>query len=229
MDATPKVLIYGNGPMAKVLHSFARRSLNVVAFTVDDHCIGAGEASFCGLPLLPFSAVERSCPPAAHTMIVAVGFAEMNDLRERKYQEAKAKGYCFETYVHDSVCRHDGVAIEENCIVLDHVSIHPGCRIGRGTFISGNVSIGHDCRIGHSNWINGGVAIAGGCTIGSRCFFGVNACVGQDVQIGEQNFIGANTLIARHTQDGEVYISESGVKFRLNSKAFLKFSPALSR
>jgi len=229
VDATPNVVIYGNGPVARVLVSFARRRMNIVAFTVDDHCIGAGETSFCSLPLLPFSTVERYYLPAAHSMIIAVGFVDMNDLREQKYQEAKAKGYRFETYVHDSVCRHDGVVIEENCIVLDHVSIHVGCRIERGTFISGNVSIGHDCRIGHSNWINAGVAIAGGCTIGSRCFFGVNACVGQDVQIGEQNFVGANTLITRSTGEGEVYISESGVKFRLNSKSFLKFSPALSR
>jgi sugar O-acyltransferase (sialic acid O-acetyltransferase NeuD family) len=223
------VVIYGNGAIARILFSFARHRMNIVAFTVDDQCIGAGETSFCRLPLVPFSTVERNYPPAAHSMIIAVGFADMNDLREQKYQEAKTKDYRFETYVHDSVFRHDGVVIEENCIVLDQVSVHVGCRIGRGTFISSNVNIGHDCSIGHSNWINSGVAIAGRCTIGSRCFFGVNACVGQDVRIGEQNFVGANTLITRSTLDGEVYISEPGMKFKLNSKSFLKFSSTLSR
>lgn len=223
------MVIYGNGAMARLLFSFARHRLNVVAFTVDDNWMGAGETSFCGLPIVPFSTVERHYAPSAHSIIIAVGFLDMNDVRERKYLEAREKGYRFGTYVHDSVFHHDGVVIEENCIVLDQVSIHVGCRIERGTFISSNVNIGHDCRIGHFNWINSGVAIAGGCAIGSRCFFGVNASVGQGLQIGEQNFIGANTLITRGTLDGEVYMSEPGMKFKLNSKSFLKFSPALNR
>lgn len=223
------LMIYGNGAMARLLFSFARRRMNVVAFTVDDHCIDDGQTSFCGLPLVPFSEVERHYSPSACSMLVAVGYVEMNELRDRKYKEAKSKGYSFESYVHESVFLHDDVEIGENCIVLDHVSIHVGCRIERGTFISSNVNIGHDCRIGHSNWINSGVAIAGGCEIGEQGFFGVNACVGQGVRIGRQNFVGANTLIARGTADGEVYISEPGMKFKLNSKAFLKFSSAMKQ
>lgn len=229
MKENQKLVIYGNGAMARLLFSFVRHRLNVVAFTVDDHCIAAEQTLFCGLPLIPFSQIESRFPPSEHAMIIAVGFLEMNDLRETKYQEAKSKGYRFESYVHESVFLHDGVVIEENCIVLDHVSIHVSCHIERSTFISSNVNIGHDCRIGHSNWINSGVAIAGGCSLGSRSFFGVNACVGQGVRMGEQNFIGANTLIARDTADGEVYVSEPGMKFKLNSKSFLKFSPGLKR
>lgn len=229
MSEKTNLLIYGNGAIARLLYSFAKHRMNVVAFTVDDHCIGSGQSAFCGLPLVPFSRVERDFPPAACSMIIAVGFVDMNELRERKYQEAKSKGYRFESYVHESVFPHDGVVIEENCIVLDHVSIHVNCRVERGTFISSNVNIGHDCRIGRSNWINSGVAIAGGCGIGPQCFFGVNASVGQNVQVGMQNFVGANTLITRSTMDGEVYVSESGLKFKLNSNAFLKFSPALNQ
>ncbi|HCY64069.1 MAG TPA: hypothetical protein DHV59_14845 [Oxalobacteraceae bacterium] len=223
------LVIYGNGAMARLLFSFARRRMRVAAFTVDDHCIADGQNVFCGLPLVPFSAIEKHHSPSTCSMIVAVGYAEMNEVRERKYLEAKAKGYRFESYVHESVFMHDGVVIEENSIVLDHVSIHAGSHIGHSTFISSNVNIGHDCRIGHANWINSGVAIAGGCEVGSHGFWGVNACLGQGVRIGQQNFIGANTLISRSTGDGEVYLSEPGMKFKLNSKAFLKFSPALKQ
>jgi sugar O-acyltransferase (sialic acid O-acetyltransferase NeuD family) len=229
MQGMKDLIIYGNGAMAKLLYSFSRHRMNVVAFTVDDHCIDAGHTSFCGMPLIPFSQIEQDYPPSAHAMIVAVGYGEMNELRERKYLEAKAKGYGFASYVHESVFMHDGVVIEENCIVFDHVSIHAGSHIGHSTFISSNVNIGHDCRIGHANWINSGVSIAGGCEVGSHGFWGVNACVGHGVQIGKQNFIGANTLISRSTGDGEVYLSEPGMKFKLNSKAFLKFSPALKQ
>ena len=218
-----KLLIYGNGAMARVLYSFVRHTREVCAFTVDGHCMD-GCDTFCGLPLLPFAGVETVFSPASHQIIIAVGFVEMNNLRARKYEEARAKGYTFASYVHPSVVWHDDVDIDENCIILDHVSIHPGCSVGRGAFISSNVNIGHDCDIGAGCWINAGVAIAGGCSLGERCFMGVNSSVGQGVKLGAQTFVAANTFIARDTQADEVYLSEPGQLFRMRSPSFLKFS-----
>jgi sugar O-acyltransferase (sialic acid O-acetyltransferase NeuD family) len=219
-----KTIIYGNGAIARLLFSYARRSMDIAGFTVDDACIADNAQSFLGLPLVPFSRVEKQFDPGSYTMIIAVGFIEMNALRIRKYFEAAQKGYRFASYVHESVLVHDDVVIEENCVILDHVSIHPGCRIGRGTFVSSNVNIGHDCSVGDGNWINSGVAIAGGCEIGEGCFFGVNSSTGHGLHIGANNFIAANTLLNKSTQADEVYLSEPGQLFKLKSKAFLKFS-----
>jgi len=219
-----KTVIYGNGAMARVLFSYAKQTMDICGFTVDDACITWNSASFCGLPLIPFSSVKNTFSPNSHRMIIAVGYIDMNDLREEKYSEAKELGYSFASYIHQSVYMHDEVSIAENCIILDHVSIHPGSRIGHGTFISSNVNIGHDCIIGASNWINGGVMIAGGCTVGPGCFFGVNSSVGHGVHIGTRNFVAANTLLNKNTKDNEVYLSDPGQLFRLNSKSFLKFS-----
>ncbi len=217
-------VIYGNGAIARLVHSFARHSLKVVGFTVDDHCIAAGTTTHLGLPLVPFSRVREHFPPRTHRMLMAVGFVDMNDLRQQRAAQARAMSYAFASYVHDSVMRHDGVVIADNCIILDHVSIHPGCRIGFGTFISSNVNIGHDCELGEHNWINAGVAIAGECRIGNGCFFGVNASVAHRLRIGARNYIAANTLINRHTEDDQVYLSESAQLFKLPSKSFLSFS-----
>jgi sugar O-acyltransferase (sialic acid O-acetyltransferase NeuD family) len=219
-----KKIIFGNGAMARILYSYARRDENICGFTVDDSCINNNSSTFCGLPLIPFTNVEKTFSPAEHQMIIAVGFIEMNELREKKYYEAKGKGYSLATYIHPSIMIHDDVSIGENCIILDCVSIHPGCRIGDNTFISSNVNIGHDCVVGASNWINGGVMIAGGCDIGPGCFFGVNSSVAHGVRMGARNFVAANTLINKNTKDDEVYISEPGQLFRLKSKSFLKFS-----
>ncbi len=212
--------------MAKVVYSYAKRSMDVCGFTVDDSCIKQND--FCGLPLVPFSKVEYQFSPEIYKMIIAVGFIDMNELREKKYQEAKSKGYQFTSYIHESVLIHEDVFIDENCIILDYVSIHPGSRIGHGTFISSNTNIGHDCQIEHSNWINSGVAIAGGCHVGPSCFFGVNASVGHGVHIAKQTFIAANTFISKDTQEGKVYLSEVGQQLKMKSKAFLKFSSAMS-
>ena len=217
-----EIVVYGNGAMARVFYSYARHSMQIAGFTVDDDYCKSEE--FCGLPLSPFSRVEERFSPDRYLMMIAVGYVEMNRLRERKYREGLAKGYGFSRFVHPSVTMHDGVEIEGNCIVLDYVSIHPGCRIGQGTFISSNVNIGHDCDIGEYNWINSGVAFGGGCKIGTGCFFGVNSSTAQNVHLGKKNFIAANTVINRNTGDDEVYLSPSAEKFRLKSEAFLKFS-----
>jgi sugar O-acyltransferase (sialic acid O-acetyltransferase NeuD family) len=222
-----KTIIYGNGAIAKLLFSYARHSMDIACFTVDDVCIADNADSFLGLPLVPFSHVENQFSPITYNMIMAIGFIEMNELRTRKYFEARQKGYHFTSFVHESFFIHDDVVIEENCMILDHVSIHPGCRIGRGTFISSNVNIGHDCIIGEANWINSGVAIAGGCAIGGGCFFGVNSSAGHGLSIGARNFIAANTFINKHTEEEQVYLSEPGELFKLKSKAFLRFSQVL--
>lgn len=221
------VVIYGNGAMAKLVHSFARHTMNIVGFTVDDVCIKPDGNVMCGLPVVPFSEVQDVYPPTEHDILIAMGFIDMNTLRLTKHQECQAKGYGFTRYVHPSVTLHDDVEIAENCIVLDHVSIHPGCNIGHSTFISSNVNIGHDCILGEGNWVNSGVAIAGNCHIGAACFFGVNASVGNDLTLGARNFVAANTLINKSTQDDQVYISEPGLLFKLKSQAFLRFSKVL--
>lgn len=208
--------------MAKVLYSYAKSVFDVCAFTVDDFCIK--EKEFCSLPVVPFSSVEKEFSPKEYKMISAVGFLEMNELREKKYEEAKAKGYEFVSYVDKSIQIHDDIEIEENCIILDFVSIHPGVKIKKGTFISGNVNIGHDCIIDSYNWINAGVSMAGGCQVGKGCFFGVNSCLAHGVKLGERNFIAAGVVINKNTKDDEVYISEPSQVFRLSSKKFLKFA-----
>ncbi len=222
-----QTIIYGNGAMAKVVYSYAKHTMKVAAFTVDDVCIEEGVETFCGLPLVPFSWVEEAFPSHHYQMLIAMGFIDMNTLRQQKYLEAKAKGYQFTNYIHPSFMWHDEVEIADNCIILDHVSIHPGCKIGHSTFISSNTNIGHDCIIENSTWINAGVSIAGGCHIGAGSFFGVNAALGHGVTLGERNFIAANSLLTKDTQDNQVWISESAQLFKLKSQAFLKFSGML--
>lgn len=216
-----KTVIYGNGAMARVLHSYARKQLDIVGFTVDDHCIAAGETQFCQKPLIPFSRAAEAFPPNQCDIIVAVGYAEMNRLRERKCEEALRMGYALGRYLHAGLILHEGVSIGAGSIILDHVSIHPGCCIGKNVFISSNVNIGHDCVIEDGNWINAGVAIAGGSRIGAGCFFGVNASVGHGISVGSRNFIAANTFIGSDTQADQVYLSEAGQRLKMRSQDFL--------
>jgi len=220
-----QLIIYGNGHMAKMVYQFVKHDFEVLAFTVDESCMEATE--LCGLPIIPFDGVEKHFSPELCYMLIAVGFVEMNGVRERKHLEAKSKGFNFVNYVHSSVVWHDSLTIGENNVILDHASIHPYTSIGNGNFISSNSNIGHGCFIGDNNWINAGVSVAGETSIENNVFLGVNSAVGHGLAVKDKTFVGACTQINRDTELGSVYLSESGEKHRLGSEAFLRFSAGM--
>ena len=219
-----KVIIYGNGKIARIIYHFVKTKFDVVAFSVDGEFIMAGDDEFESLPLVPFESVEKVYFPKEYKMLICVGYVAMNNVREAKYGEAKAKGYGFVNYIHPSVEIHDNNEIGENNIILDHVSLQPCVVVGNSNFIWSNAVVAHGSKIGNTNWITSGVVISGDTTIKSRCFLGVNASIGHNIQINNESFVGANTLVTKNTNEKEVLISKEGEKFRLDSQRFLKFT-----
>lgn len=217
-----KIIIYGNGKIAKIIYQFIKKEYEVVAFTVENDYLK--ENLIEGLPVTPFENIEKAYDTSKHKMIIAVGYVQMNDIRERKYLDAKKKGYEFINYIHPSVEMHDNIKIGENNIILDHVTIQPYATIGDSNFIWSNAVIAHGCEIGDTNWITSGVVISGDTTVKSKCFLGVNATIGHSIILENENFIGANTLITKNTHEKEVFISKDGEKFRLDSQRFLQFA-----
>jgi sugar O-acyltransferase (sialic acid O-acetyltransferase NeuD family) len=217
-----KVIIYGNGRIAKIIYQFVKKQFDVVAFTVDKECIQKNTVE--GLPLLPFENIENELSVKKYKMLIAVGYVEMNNIRENKYLEAKSKGYDFINYIHPSVDIHDNVIIGENNIILDHVTIQPYVKIGDSNSIWSGVVVAHGSTIADTNWITSGVVIAGDAVIKSKCFLGVNSSIGHNVTIEDENFIGSNTLVTKNSEKKEVFISKEGEKFRLDSHRFLQFT-----
>jgi len=220
-----KLIIYGNGHMAKMIYQFAKCEFDVVAFTVDRVCINTNE--LCNLPLIPFDEIEQHYSPDQCDMLIAVGYVDMNCVREQKYIEGKSKKYRFVNYIHPSVVMHDSLVLGENNVILDHASIHPYTVIGNGNFISSNSNIGHGCIVGDNAWVNAGVSVAGETTIENNVFLGINSAVGHGLVVRNKTFVGACTQVNRDTELGSVYLSESGEKHRLGSEAFLRFSAGM--
>ena len=217
-----KVIIYGNGKIAKIIYQFVKKQFDVIAFTVDESYIE--ESSVEGLPLIAFEHVQDKFSIKEHKMLIAVGYVQMNNIREQKYIEAKKKGYNFINYIHPSVEMHENLKIGENNIILDHATIQPYANLGNTNFLWSNAVVAHGCVVGNANWIASGVVISGDTIIKSNCFFGVNATIGHNITIENENFIGANTLVTKNTSEKEVFISKEGEKFRLDSQRFLKFT-----
>lgn len=218
----PSLLIYGNGRIAKILFQYLKNNSNVAAFTVDHQVIG--DTAIENLPVIPFETVQDQYPTAAHKMIIAVGYAEMNKIRETKYIEAKEKGYEFINYIHPSVELHENVVIGENNVVLEHATLQPYSRLGNSNFIWSNAVVGHGSTVADNCWITSGAVVAGDAVISSNCFLGINATIGHNVNLGYENFVGANALISKSTNEKEAFASREAEKMRLDSQRFLKFS-----
>ena len=84
-----KIIIYGNGKIAKIIYHFFKKKFNVVGFTVDKKYIQ--ENSIESLPLISFEEVHEKYNVNEYKMIIAVGYVQMNSVREKKYKEAKKK------------------------------------------------------------------------------------------------------------------------------------------
>lgn len=219
------LIVYGNGHIAKMLFHFLSEQHDIVAFTVDSHCIE--KPTIESTPLVPFENIEAQYPSSNYNMIIAVGFTKMNAIREQKYFEAKQKGYTLINYIHPSVVLHNNFKMGDNNIILEYVSIHPYSQLGSGCFISSNTNVGHGCILEDFCWLNAGVSIGGESVLGKQSFLGMNSSISQGIRVAKESFIGANSLITKDTSPKGVYFTEAATKFRLESDSFLRFSSSI--
>jgi len=215
-----KVIIFGTGTLGKLMHFYlsADSPHEVVAFTLDANYIT--EKSYLGLPLVPFEEVEKLYPPGEYQMLVAVGYKQLNALRTRKFEEGRAKGYKFISYLSSKASHWNDTAIGENCILLENLVIQPFVKIGDNVVIWGGTHLGHDVVIGNNCWLSSQIVVSGGVEIGESSFVGVNATIRDHVKVGRECIVGAGAIILRDTKDKDVYIAKSTDLYRLNSTEF---------
>lgn len=214
-----KVVIFGTASFAEVAHFYLTQDSDheVVAFTANRERI-AGE-TFCGLPVVPFETLPETHPPSGHELFIAVGSSAMNRVRARLYEEAKAQGYRFITYVSSraTVWTSD---IGENVFIFEANVVQPFVKIGNGvTLWSGN-HIGHHSSIGDHCFITSHVVVSGHVTIGPYCFVGVNATFRDGIEVGESSLIGAGALIMKSTAPHSAYVPQATKPAPFESEKF---------
>lgn len=219
-----KIVVFGAGKIADEAYFYLTNDSTheVVAFTVDAEHIPAKNK--LGLPVVPFEDVTRNYPPGVFKMFVAVGYQELNKLRARKYEEAKAKGYELISYVSSRASNFGNVEVGDNCLVLEFVTIQPCSRIGNNVFIWSGNHIGHHASVGDHCYIAGNVVISGNTKIEPYCFIGVSATLGHEIVVGADSFIGAGSLVTKNVEPQSVYITPDTQKFRLDSPSFLRLT-----
>lgn len=220
-----QIVMFGAGKVAEVIYRHIAHSGvdEVVAFTVDrEHVPASGE--FQGKPVVAFDDLARAYPPATHSMIVAIGYHQLNAVRKQKYEEAKRKGYRLASYVSPRAGVGDWLETGDNCIILDNATIEPGARLGNNVVVWSNALVGHHTVIEDHAWIAGQATFGGSARLGERSFVGLGAIVGHEVEIGEESLLGAGTLVMKCPDDKAVFIAKDTDVFRLDSERFLKIS-----
>jgi sugar O-acyltransferase (sialic acid O-acetyltransferase NeuD family) len=219
-----EIILFGAGKIADEAYYYLTNDSphEVVAFTVDGAFLNKNE--MFGRPVVPFEGIQNTYPPDDFKMFVAVGYQDLNKLRAQKYEQAKAKGYELISYVSSRASNFGGVAIGDNCFVLENAVIQPCSQIGNDVFIWSGNHIGHHARVGDHCYIAGQVVISGSTTVEPFCFIGVNSTIGHEITVGRESFLGAGVLVTKNVAPRSVYIAPDTPKFRLESAAFLRLT-----
>jgi sugar O-acyltransferase (sialic acid O-acetyltransferase NeuD family) len=211
MTAKEKIVIFGTGDIAQIANYYFQIDSNyeVVAFTVDKEYISGNE--YERKPLINFEELKETYPPSAYKLFIALSYASLNKLREKKYHEVLDLGYDLVSYVSSKCTYLSQYPPGKNCFIFEDNTVQPFVTIEDNvTLWSGN-HIGHHSIIHSHNFVSSHVVISGHCIIESNCFLGVNATIGHQVKIAKECIIGAGSIITKNTEEYSVYVPAKSV------------------
>jgi sugar O-acyltransferase (sialic acid O-acetyltransferase NeuD family) len=208
---TKKVVIFGVLDTAELAHFYLTHDSDceVVAFTVNKDYIK--EPFFKGLPVVAFEEVETLFNPGDYYFFAPMTARRMNKNREGIYNQAKAKGYRFVSYISSRVSMF-GNEIGENCFILEDNTIQPFTTIGNNVVLWSGNHIGHHGAIKDHVFFTSHVVLSGHCLVESYCFFGVNSTIRDYTTLGEGTLVAMGSNITRNTDAWGVYIGNPAIK-----------------
>jgi len=201
-----KIVIFGTGQFAKTTSTYFTRYSNyeVVAY-IDSK---KEKKYFDGSDILVLSPSEflKKYPPENYKMFIAVGYTEMNEVRNKLYSEYKGYGYSFVNFIHPNVEWWENTTIGENSFIFENNVVQQNVSIGNNvTLWSGN-HIGHDSQILDNVWITSHVVVYSHVTIGKNCFIGSNVNIRDGIGIGEYSFVGAGSNVWKSADNYSVFL-----------------------
>jgi len=217
-----KLVVFGAGDIADVAWFYFSRysDYEPVAFTVDAAYIK--EATFRGLPVVPFEEVVASHSPEGHDMFVAMSYSRLNAVRKEKYEAAKRQGYRMASYISPQATVLNEGRIGDNCLILEDNTIQPFVEIGNNvTLWSGN-HIGHHSTVRDHCFLASHIVVSGGVEIGEQCFIGVNATLRDHIKVGPRCVIGAGALLLADAEPEGVYMGKATERSRVPSTRLKK-------
>lgn len=203
MKKERKLIVVGDTAYAEIAYEYFTHdsAYEVVAFSVEREYLK--KESLFGLPVVPFETLEREYDPSQHSVYAAMVYTQLNRLRTRMSQEAKAKGYSLASYVSSQAFVWRNVELGEHCFIFEDNTVQPFVRIGNNVVLWSGNHIGHHSTIGDNCFVSSHVVLSGFVTLGENCFMGVNSTVANNVSVGSDCLVGAGALIIGDVAAGQ--------------------------
>ena len=219
--AKKKLVIFGTGIISECVTPYFNCSdYEIIAYCCDESHLKS--PSFNDLPLIGTQSLIDDYSTADVEVFVALGYHQMNALREAKFQYLRDKGFDFASYVHSSVTNTARVGC--NSFIPDGANIQPHASIGSNTFVWPGATIGHHSVIGDHCWITTAATIGGVVSIGDGSFLGLGAVIADSVRLGKNTLVGARSLVTKSASDEAVFVEPSTPLHRLTASQFMKIS-----
>ena len=125
------IVIIGDGEFAEIAYEYFTYDspYKVVAFAVEKEYMT--KESLFGLPVVSLEEIERLYPKDKYKMFTAITFTKLNRVRTRLYNEVKAKGYKFVSYVSSKAFVWRNAKIGENTFIFENNVIQYNVNIGK--------------------------------------------------------------------------------------------------
>lgn len=206
-----KVVIFGTLDTAELAHYYLTNDseYEVVAFTVnrdyleEDTFIPRGTDEI--YPVVAFEDLETKYPPSEYLLFAPMTGVKMNTLRKNIYEEGKAKGYEYISYISSKATVCDN-KIGENCFILEDNTLQPFTEIGNNVVMWSGNHIGHHGKIEDHVFFTSHVVLSGHCHVKERAWIGVNATIRDYTTIGEGCLIAMGAMITKNTEDNGFYL-----------------------
>jgi sugar O-acyltransferase (sialic acid O-acetyltransferase NeuD family) len=206
MNKTKKIIIIGTSNNAKLAAFYFERDTeySVIGFAVNKQFKNTD--LYCSLPVFEIESLVNQYHPSNFYAFVAVGYNNMNKIREKLYNQMKDLGYILPNYVSPKCTFITEETIGDNNFILENNTIQPFVKIGSNNVLWSGNHIGHDVEIGNHNFITSHVVVSGFTKIRNNCFLGVNATLRDGIEIADFTLIAAGAIIMKSTSKEDVYL-----------------------
>lgn len=204
-----EIIIFGNRDAASLAHFYISNDTEhyVSAFCMDGEYIK--ETNFESKPIIAFEDLDY------HYYRDTLLFFPIyeNELRLKKYQEAKKKGFKFFTYISSkATCWSDDVG--ENTFIMEDNTIQPYVKIGNNVIMWSGNHIGHHSVIEDNTFLSSHVVVSGHVKVESFSWLGVNACVRDGVAIKRGTIVGMGAVVIKGTEENSTVVGNPAKRIK---------------
>ncbi|MBX9891046.1 MAG: acetyltransferase [Chitinophagaceae bacterium] len=216
------IIIFGIGKIAEVVHYYA---VNECGFVVEAFCVDEAYrnvSEWKGRPVVSTEELVQKYPSQDYDAFVAVGYQNLNRLREEKCNLLIGMGYRLVSIISPTINTQQNIVYGWNCFIMSPSLIHPFVQLGNNVFVWSGAVVGHHSKLHDNTWVTSGANIAGNVEVGKNCFIAINVTITNEVTIGNKCFLGANTLVSKSLVDKRVVISENSKALNVDVDTFLR-------